>query len=430
MKQLKLFAAAAALLIVSSNTGAQVLKNNERPDVLLLDRQERAALDSMIAYRVLETYYSTLERGFRQVGVPRFVIAGKEQKMILGIGGNVNMRTSYDFDGSVQNRDFVTSAIPVGNAPITNQQLRMDPSTSTLFFKAIAQAGRLGPIVGYVQADFRGAEDLGFSLQMAYLNIGGFSIGRRFTTFCDLGASPATVDYEGPNGYPLVYRTMIRYTHSMNDHWSFAVAAEMPEVTGIYPTGTQQIAQRVPDFPLYIQYSWNESRSHLRASAILRDLYFFNTARNEAQSLFGWGAQLSGAIRICRPVNFYMQYLYGNGISAYIQDITGTGLDLVANPRQGGIQTLPAMSWIAGTQITFSPRWTASVAYSGVKLFSRNDYLAANTYQLANYLSTNVFFNLTRSCQLGASYLYGTRRNMDDQQGHANRIQAIAQYNF
>ena len=42
----------------------------------------------------------------------------------------------------------------------------------------------------------------------------------------------------------------------------------------------------------------------------------------------------------------------------------------------------------------------------------------------------SLFYNLTPSCQLGAAYLYGTRENMDTQQGHANRVQAIVQYNF
>ena len=54
----------------------------------------------------------------------------------------------------------------------------------------------------------------------------------------------------------------------------------------------------------------------------------------------------------------------------------------------------------------------------------------SDTYKIAHYLSVNLFYNLTPSCQLGAAYLYGTRENMDTQQGHANRVQAIVQYNF
>ena len=36
-------------------------------------------IDSMVTSEVIETYYSTIERGFRQTGLPRFIIAGKNQ---------------------------------------------------------------------------------------------------------------------------------------------------------------------------------------------------------------------------------------------------------------------------------------------------------------------------------------------------------------
>ena len=40
-----------------------------------------------------------------------------------------------------------------------------------------------GNIVGYIQSNFRGPDN-SFSLQMAYIELAGFSVGRRFTTFC------------------------------------------------------------------------------------------------------------------------------------------------------------------------------------------------------------------------------------------------------
>lgn len=429
MKQGVLFTMMAILLCIGGNAQAQVLKNNAKSDVLFINKAGMPDSEKA-AEQVIQTYYSTIEKGFRQDGLPRFLIAGKNQKMIFGIGGNVNMRVSYDFDGEANALDFVTSAIPVPNSPKMRQQLQMDPSTSTLFFKAIAHAGKLGPIVGYVQADFRGT-NYGMSLNMAYVNVAGFSIGRRFTTFCDLGASPSTVDFEGPNGYPMIYNVMIRYTHQFNEHWTIAAAAESPEVSATLTSQMTSVSQRMPDFPVYLQYNWNKGQSHLRASGIFRDMFYYDDLSDKTHSIFGWGAQLSGSIQIGKRLTTYMQFLYGEGIAAYIQDIAGTGLDLVNNPnRPNSMQALPMMSWIAGAQYMFSPKWLATVAYSGVKVFSQNDYHVASTYQLANYLSVNAFYNVTPSCQVGAAYLYGTRRNMDKQQGHANRVQAIIQYNF
>lgn len=429
MRHLGLCATAALCTLAFSGLQAQVLKNNSRPEVIFINRGG-IEIDSMVTSEVIETYYSTIERGFRQTGLPRFIIAGKNQKMIFGIGGNADMRLSYDFDGIADNLDFVTADIPVPNSPKQRQQIQLDPTASTLYFKAIADAGRIGPVVGYIQADFRGTGNA-FALQMAYVEVAGFSIGRRFTTFCDLGASPSTVDFEGPNGYPAVYNAMIRYTRAFNEHWSMAAALEMPDVSATYIPGTSAVSQRMPDIPLYVQYAWNGGRSHLRASGLLRDMFFYDDLRDKITSLLGWGVQLSGAIQAGKRLTTYMQFLYGKGIAEYIQDIDGTGLDMVANPEKPhSMQALPVMSWIAGLQYAFGPKWLATAAYSGVKVFGEHDYRVSDTYKIAHYLSVNLFYNLTPSCQLGAAYLYGTRENMDTQQGHANRVQAIVQYNF
>ena len=152
MKHCILFAAAIIACFFSEGLQAQVLKNNAKPDVLFINRRG-AEVDTMSATQVIDLYYSTIEKGFRQTGLPKFIISGKDQKMIFGIGGNVNTRLSYDFDGIANDLDFVTSAIPVPNSPKQRQQFQLDPSTSTLYFKAIAHAGKLGPIVGYIQAD-------------------------------------------------------------------------------------------------------------------------------------------------------------------------------------------------------------------------------------------------------------------------------------
>ncbi|MFR2860947.1 MAG: hypothetical protein ACLTCA_08880, partial [Alistipes ihumii] len=120
MRHLGLCATAALCTLAFSGLQAQVLKNNSRPEVIFINRGG-IEIDSMVTSEVIETYYSTIERGFSQTGLPRFIIAGKNQKMIFGIGGNADMRLSYDFDGIADNLDFVTADIPVPNSPKQRQ---------------------------------------------------------------------------------------------------------------------------------------------------------------------------------------------------------------------------------------------------------------------------------------------------------------------
>ena len=430
MKYFRLLSLAACFALLGGAAHAQILQNHAKSHVIFVNTGGEK-LDSAATEQVIAAYYNTIERGFQQSGLPRFIISGKDQKMILGIGGNVSLRASYDFGGIADNLDFITADIPVPNTERYNQQFQLDPSTSGLFFKAIAHAGKLGPIVGYISANFRGYQTTGFSLRDAYITVAGFTVGRRFTTFCDLTAVPTTVDFEGPNGYTTLFNTMIRYTHTFNAHWQIAVAAEMPDASITTSAATGTTTQRMPDFPVYVQYSWNKGMSHVRASALFRDLDYYNERLDSRESQFGYGVQVSGEWQLGRKWTAYWQGIYGKGVAGYIQDIAGTGLDLVpVTGDPGKLQAVEAGSWIGGLQYVFNKKWTATAAYSGVKVAAPKDYYQADLYNLAHYVSTNVFYNITDSFQAGLSYMYGSRKNLDGQLGHANRIQALVQYNF
>ena len=49
-------------LFVGKEASSQILKNNIRPDVIVIDR--RSDVDSLFASEVISKYYATLEKGF------------------------------------------------------------------------------------------------------------------------------------------------------------------------------------------------------------------------------------------------------------------------------------------------------------------------------------------------------------------------------
>ena len=370
MKYFRLLSLAACFALLGGAAHAQILQNHAKSHVIFVNTGGEK-LDSAATEQVIAAYYNTIERGFQQSGLPRFIISGKDQKKILGIGGNVSLRASYDFGGIADNLDFITADIPVPNTERYNQQFQLDPSTSGLFFKAIAHAGKLGPIVGYISANFRGYQTTGFSLRDAYITVAGFTVGRRFTTFCDLTAVPTTVDFEGPNGYTTLFNTMIRYTHTFNAHWQIAVAAEMPDASITTSAATGTTTQRMPDFPVYAQYSWNKGMSHVRASAVFRDLDYYNERLDSRESQFGYGVQVSGEWQLGRKWTAYWQGIYGKGVAGYIQDIAGTGLDLVPS-RPTCSTTSPTVSRRAFRTCTV--RAKTSTGSWGMPTASRRSY--------------------------------------------------------
>ncbi|MBQ5704230.1 MAG: porin, partial [Alistipes sp.] len=290
--------------------------------------------------------------------------------------------------------------------------------------------------VAYIDMDFRGGDEFSYvpHLRSAYVSMLGFTAGRDVTTFCDLLAAPETIDHQGPNAYNFNYATLLRYEIDfLDDHMRAGVAVEMPKVSGTYGNHFQSLAQRVPDFPVYLQYAWGENRqSHFRASAVFRNMYLHNKLTNENTSLFGWGVQASTRVEFGRWFTLYGNAIYGQGITPYIQDLTGSGLDFTPNPANTeSIQTMPMWAWQAAGQVNIIPSYLwVSGGYSTVRVERHNGYFADNQYKRGSYIFGNVFLQLTDNCRLALEYLHGSRKNMNGEMGEANRLSMMVQYYF
>ena len=57
-----------------------------------------------------------------------------------------------------------------------------------------------GDIIGYIQCDFSGPDNVGFKLKKAYVTISDWTVGYAATTFSDPAAEAPTIDGGGQNG--------------------------------------------------------------------------------------------------------------------------------------------------------------------------------------------------------------------------------------
>lgn len=406
-------------------------------DTVMMDceaRQEAAAMNRRATASAVRDHEQTWRQGFSQVEKPQFIFASRNNRFSLALGGYINLRVGYDFEGIVDNVDFVPYDIPMQATYNSDQKLMMDASTSRLYMKAIGNT-RLGRVMVFVDGDFRGGSVGSYTprIRSAYVQFLGFTAGRDLTTFCDLMAAAPTVDFRGPNAYNFNFATLLRYEVSfLKQHMTFGVAAEMPHVSATYGEAFAPLHQRMPDFPLYLQYAWGEDRSsHIRASGVLRNLYAYDLERDHNTSLLGWGVQASGHIRIIRPLELFFNGIYGEGITPYIQDLTGSGLDFTPNPLQPtSIQTMPMYAWQAAMRLQLTPHIAVSGGYSMVEVCKHNGFYSEEQYKRGQYIFGNIFCKLTPRMTLAAEYLYGTRKDMSDLQNHANRANLMVQYNF
>ena len=434
-----------AALLVTTTVSAQNNRDDYQPVVYLLGVQQTTVNDEamsdaeyctrnqMAIDRAILDFVETHRGGFEQAYLPQMIFSSRTNKIAFAVGGNVNMRVGYDFKGIVNSRDFIPADIPIPGNYNSRQKLMMDASTSSIYFKAVANNSTLGRVVAMFEADFRGS-NTGYTprVRLAYVSLYGFTLGRDVTTFCDLNSSPQTIDFEGPNSYTLDYSTMIRYSHTFGRSFSMGIAAEMPSVSATYGESFTPIHQRVPDFPMYVQFNWGRrANSHVRVTGLLRNMYYHNQTKGENQSEFGWGVQLSGNIAIGERWNTYINGVYGKGVSSYVSDLKGAGMDLVVgvdDPTK--LRTVPMYGWMAAGKFNIMRGLSVSGGYSEVNVERKTGFWSPSQYKKGQYIFGNIFCHITPRFEMAIEYLYGTHKNMAGNKNSANRIQAMVKYNF
>lgn len=350
-------------------------------------------------------------------------------------GGFVNLRSSYDFNGSIDCADFLPSLIPSSTEDQLKNRTFMDASTSRLYFNALIDGNSLGLINIFLESDFRGGSYGSYTprIRLAYMTFLGFTAGRAHTTFSDLSSMPYSVDFAGPNSCAFGFVTLLRYEHKfIKDKLKLAIALESPTVSATYGTNYEETAQLTPDIPVYAQYNWGENhQNHIRTAGIFKTISTKKYSTDDIDNILGWGTQLSGNIGITPFMKLMFSGTYGHGISNYIVDLIGSGLDFVPNPNDDTeISTTPMYGYQISTQININSNLWLSTGYSYVNVEPVYNNYDTQDYKSGTYIFGNIFYNINPRLQIAGEYIYGNRKNIDLSTNDANRIVAMLQFNF
>lgn len=407
----------------------------DRDNLNLVDAPTRAIVlmgDSTgVEPEVMTVLYDTQDLHFRDPGLPRFLLIDRTGGTVLGIGGAVEGVVSYDFMGAIGNDGFVTYEIPVPRDPSMRNRLGASASHSALFLKLVRQT-KLGVLTAYTEANFTGdGNGYGFKLKQAYITLDKVTLGLTNSTFVDPQSGVPTVDYQGPSGEVGGKNILARYRRTFGKGFSFAVSAEFPKAT--YTTGQQAeaISQRIPDIPAYIQYAFGGGKSHVRLSAIFRDLSYRDLAEGRNRTTVGWGVQLSGLAKLCKPVTLFYQGVYGKGIAHYLNDLDGNGMDLIPGSESGRLIAPGTLGFVGGMRYDLTKKFFMSASYSFCRVYDqREGGMSADTYRRANYVVANAFYNPFPEFLIGLEYLHGTRSDINRASNGANRIECMLKYSF
>lgn len=364
--------------------------------------------------------------------MPQFYIVGKNNSYYLGVSGYVRGTLLYDWGNPIENSmDFTTSAIPTDLAPGNSHLLQFGAGTSNIAFNFVGMPNSKNKIGAYINFNFDG-DNYSPTLQDAYLKYCGFKVGYSTSLFTDVMAAPNTIDFEGPNSWTFVSNTLINYTYQFDKNWEVAAGIEMPMPSITSDGSTYLVNQSLPDVPLYLQYKWGKrGASRVRLSALLRTLSYYNEVKEENHHYVGWGVKLSGNAALGSRINLFYQGLIGDGISSYIQDMTGLGLDMLpSSETEGKLEGVESWGGYVGAQYNFTRNIFATLAYSLVHTHASDTETMPHRYKEAQYVVANVMWRVAPQVQVGAEYLWGDRVNADGDAYDNNRIQTMIQVNF
>lgn len=359
--------------------------------------------------------------------VPRFALIGKDHKFYVGLGANAMLVGDYDWGHPLDNANkFIPGDIPMTVEPGSGGQFLLSAAQSDFYLNFVGLPGSDNQIGIFIDVNFM-AGNHSPALHHAYLRYRGITAGHTISIFTDMGAKPASIDYQGPNAFTFMGHPNISYTGKFGKGkaWSAAVGLDLPEYSATYSETTKKATQRIPDIPIYLQRSWADGKGWLRASAIFRTLTYRDVTLNKNHNTFGWGVKLSGKTPICGGLSAMWEGVYGKGVSSYIQDLTGRGMDLMPEPDQSGkLEAVPAWAAYGTLQYQICPRVFMNATYSQVRTYAKdwNSSDWDSTYKWAQYVTANCFWKLNSFAQFGIEYLYGRRMDHNGMQAHDNRV--------
>jgi hypothetical protein len=349
-------------------------------------------------------------------------------KTFMKIGGYAKSDLTFDPRPAGDQERFIPSSIPIPPpANVNNSTISVRPSRINVDFLVPTETART--LRFFLEVDFFGSSSTTPRLRHAYAQGKNLLIGQTFSNFMDIDASPDTLDFQGPNSQVFIRNPMMRYTFRLGKTTTTSISIEKPSSDVAFKTPEFNSSPNSPSPDGTVQFRHDMDFGHVQLSAVFRDISAF-LPDGRSDSVFGWGFNLTGLFKLFGKDNLTYQGAYGNGISRYINDSSGLGIDAaVISLQDPRLEAVPMVAAYGGYQHFWFPKLRSSVVYG----FLQSENTAAqtpSTFHRSGYGATNVIWSPIPQLSFGTEFLYGWRVNKDNSTGNAPRIQLSAKYNF
>jgi|LakMenE18May11ns_1017448.scaffolds.fasta_scaffold9948050_2 hypothetical protein len=376
---------------------------------------------------------SNLDTSYQPSQKPTFVTEFAEGK----ISGFIQPAFYFDYNNLTDNDLFVTSGIPT--TKLTNvkfNRFHFSANQSRLGFSfKFPKAGKNTTAV--LEGDFlssaRGVNTF-FRMRHAYITYGDFLIGQTWTNFGDVGASPNTLDLEGPNSMPGSRVAQVRWRKQISPSWNLLFALEEPKADYTSLDSAKAVKAGLPELVFKPKLSFKGGT--WINSFIYKPIVYTNKEFSIKKRLPGWGFTSSLSLRIAdnnfSPLGvkkrvFNVFGIVGDGTQGSVNDFGGLGYE--AFPKDNAtLETLLYYGGYVSYSFVFKKRWTSTFVYS--YLHQEKPTITDQTFKRSSYWSANAVLAINRYFTAGTEFLYGSKSNHDNTSGNAIRILGLMRLLF
>jgi hypothetical protein len=351
---------------------------------------------------------------------------------ILKIGGYFKTDFIYDLKPAGNGEAFVPSSIPIPQvATVNNTTVSVRPTRLTLDFRI--PSTKIGEVRFYLEGDLFGTNATTPRMRHAYAQAANFLIGQTFTNFMDPDGFPDTLDFQGPNGMVNLRNPQLRYGFALSPRTTFYVSVEKASSDVLFQTSDFKSQPNAPSPDGTIRLRQEFNGGHVQLSALFRSVAAFvvSGTQEKTDSVFGWGLNFSSGFKTFGKDNVVFGVVGGHGVSRYIQDTSGLGIDAeVTAPPSAHLRATPAV----GVDAAYQHYWTKTLRSSAIFSYAavqNTKVLPANPYNHSDYSGANLIWNpFSSSLNVGGEFLYGWQELQNGSKGNAPRIQFSAKYSF
>lgn len=376
--------------------------------------------DTLAAARYNNVPLDPKYRGF-------FVLPGTQT--ILKIGGYFKTDFIYDLKPAGNTDSFIPSSIPIPEVVnVNNTTVSVRPTRLSLDFRV--PSAKVGDVRFYLEGDLFGTNATTPRLRHAYAQVKNLLIGQTFSNFMDPDAFPDTLDFQGPNGMVSVRNPQLRYGFALSASTTFFVAVEKASSDVAFKTSQFSSQPNAPGPDGTIRLRQEFERGHFQVAAVFRSIAAFVGSTNppKTDSVFGWGVNTSLGFKTFGADNLIFAVAAGHGISRYLQDTSGLGID--AEPSSSmSLQATPAV----GVEGAYQHYWLKTLRSSAIYSYAavnNPSFASATNFNHSTYTGSNLIWNPIGSLNVGAEFLYGWTMLQSGQKANAPRIQFSAKYSF